>query len=137
MSGVQSGHVALHRRLYLLCAERSIDAMTTPTPGQVKLTEDQYERIELLIDNAATASQCREMLRDDDGIESGLREAVRMNVAEPLMRELAALRASSHPALHASAPEGHLCADCTMDKEPCPTCYSAWWSKSHPNLSQV
>lgn len=52
-------------------------------------------------------------------------------------RELAALRASSHPALHASAPEGHLCADCTMDKEPCPTCYSAWWSKSHPNLSQV
>ena len=69
--------------------------MTTPAPKQVKLTEDQYERIELLIDNAATASQCREMLRDDDGIESGLREAVRMNVAEPLMRELAALRASS------------------------------------------
>lgn len=30
-------------------------------------------------------------------------------------------------AMHASAPEGHKCSDCTMDCEPCPTCYEAWW----------
>ncbi len=36
-------------------------------------------------------------------------------------------------ALHASAPAGYKCADCTMDKEPCPDCYTAWWTKRHPN----
>ena len=36
-------------------------------------------------------------------------------------------------ALHASAPEGHKCADCTMDKEACPICYTTWWHKRHPN----
>jgi hypothetical protein len=36
--------------------------------------------------------------------------------------------------LHASAPTGHKCADCTMDGEPCPICYAAWWEKRHPNV---
>lgn len=36
-------------------------------------------------------------------------------------------------ALHASAPEGMKCADCTMGKEPCPACYTAFWKKRHPN----
>ena len=39
-------------------------------------------------------------------------------------------------ALHASAPAGHKCADCTMDKEPCPACYTVWWQKRHPNTVQ-
>lgn len=29
-------------------------------------------------------------------------------------------------AMHASAPAGMKCADCSIDKEPCPTCLSAW-----------
>jgi hypothetical protein len=41
------------------------------------------------------------------------------------------------PALHASAPRGFLCADCTMDKEACPTCYKAWWQRRHPNVHQM
>lgn len=36
--------------------------------------------------------------------------------------------------LHASAPDGHKCADCTIDGEACPDCYSAWWKKRHPNV---
>jgi hypothetical protein len=40
------------------------------------------------------------------------------------------------PAMHASAPPDHKCADCTMDREPCPTCYHAWWTKRHPKVSQ-
>lgn len=36
------------------------------------------------------------------------------------------------PALHASAPPGHKCADCTMDGEACPVCYTAWWRAKHP-----
>lgn len=40
--------------------------------------------VELLLDNAACASQERRLLRDDDGNETSLREAVRLNVAEPL-----------------------------------------------------
>lgn len=42
--------------------------------------------IERLLDNAATASQVIELLRDDDGEETSLREAVRVNVVEPLLR---------------------------------------------------
>lgn len=37
-------------------------------------------------------------------------------------------------ALHASAPTGLKCADCTIDGEACPTCYSAWWTHRHPNV---
>ena len=40
-------------------------------------------------------------------------------------------------ALHASAPEGHKCADCTIDEEPCPTCYAAWWQQRHPNHQEI
>ncbi len=45
--------------------------------------------------------------------------------------------AGPHPALHASAPTDHHCADCTMEQEPCPTCYYAWWSKRHPNTFEI
>lgn len=41
------------------------------------------------------------------------------------------------PALHAAAPKGLLCADCTMDKEACPTCYKVWWQRRHPNVQQM
>lgn len=41
--------------------------------------------IEKLIDNAATAAQERELLRKDSGEETVLREAVRLNVADPLI----------------------------------------------------
>jgi hypothetical protein len=37
------------------------------------------------------------------------------------------------PALHASAPQGFKCADCTMDKIPCPPCYQAWWQQENPH----
>lgn len=41
------------------------------------------------------------------------------------------------PAMHASAPTGMKCADCYMDKEACPTCYSAWWKARHPHSQQM
>jgi hypothetical protein len=50
---------------------------------------------------------------------------------------LAAKLAEVERAMHASAPAKHLCADCTMDKEPCPTCYKAWWQRRHPNTTQI
>jgi len=40
-------------------------------------------------------------------------------------------------ALHASAPQGYKCADCTIDKEACPTCYRVWWAGRHPTTTQV
>ena len=40
-------------------------------------------------------------------------------------------------AIHASAPPGYKCADCTMDGEPCPTCYAAAWKKRHPHTVQI
>lgn len=40
-------------------------------------------------------------------------------------------------ALHAAAPKGLLCADCTMDKEACPTCYKVWWQRRHPTVQQM
>ena len=40
-------------------------------------------------------------------------------------------------ALHASAPLGIKCADCTMDAEPCPTCYRTWWQMRHPHTQQL
>ena len=46
------------------------------------------EFVERLLDNAATASQVRELLRCDNGEETCLREAVRLNVVEPLLRLL-------------------------------------------------
>lgn len=41
-----------------------------------------------------------------------------------------------HPACHASCAEGFKCADCTMDKEPCPFCYRVWWHCQHPSTRQ-
>lgn len=29
------------------------------------------------------------------------------------------------------------CADCMIDAEACPTCYTAWWAKRHPHVVQV
>ncbi len=40
-------------------------------------------------------------------------------------------------AAHASAPEGCKCSDCSIDNEPCPTCYAAWWKKRHPNVEFI
>ncbi len=56
--------------------------------------------------------------------------------------EIAAARAMLQaappaPAMHASAPTGMKCADCYMDKEACPTCYSAWWKARHPHSQQM
>ena len=51
--------------------------------------------------------------------------------------ELERLASPCSDALHASAPPGCGCADCAMDKEPCPRCYGAWWEKRHPNVMQV
>lgn len=40
-------------------------------------------------------------------------------------------------ALHASAPEGYKCSDCTIDHEPCVDCYTVWWTKRHPNVHRI
>lgn len=40
-------------------------------------------------------------------------------------------------AKHASAPPGYKCSDCTMDDEPCPRCYTAWWQARHPDTCMV
>jgi len=40
-------------------------------------------------------------------------------------------------AMHVSAPKGHKCADCSIDEEPCPTCYAAWWTAKHPNTTLI
>ena len=39
--------------------------------------------------------------------------------------------------LHASAPAGMKCADCTMDGEACPDCYAAWWRRRHPHTHVI
>ena len=44
--------------------------------------------IERLLDNAATCSQVRELLRDDEDEETPLRECVRINVALPLVKAI-------------------------------------------------
>lgn len=38
----------------------------------------------------------------------------------------------SHIACHASAPQGHKCADCTMSGVPCPECYRVHWTTCYP-----
>lgn len=60
------------------------------------------------------------------------------NIAADDVRTLIAeyralLAASPAPTLHAAAPEGYKCSDCTIDGEACPTCYAAWWKVRHPN----
>jgi hypothetical protein len=39
-------------------------------------------------------------------------------------------------ALHASAMEGYICAECALAREACPDCYSTWWRKRHPDAPQ-
>lgn len=39
--------------------------------------------------------------------------------------------------MHASAPPDHRCSDCTIDNEPCVTCYTAWWKKRHPHHREI
>ena len=46
-------------------------------------------------------------------------------------------RPELHPAMSASTPDGVRCPDCTVDGEPCPTCYEAWWSWNHPDVKYV
>lgn len=56
----------------------------------------------------------------------------------PCLRDVRSTeKAVETPAMHASAPQGCQCADCTMDKEPCPDCYSAWWRNRHPDTRLV
>jgi hypothetical protein len=52
--------------------------------------------------------------------------------------QLKRVEAERDEAKHAPAHQGGCkCADCTMDKEPCPRCYAAWWKKRHPDLRMV
>jgi hypothetical protein len=73
----------------LICAVRNnlptIIAALRAIPSAIR---PSVPDVELLLDNAATASQVRELLRKDDGEETVLREAVRLNVYEPLARLL-------------------------------------------------
>ena len=39
-------------------------------------------------------------------------------------------------ALHASAPPGTKCADCSIDGEACLDCYAVWWKSRHPNVQR-
>lgn len=39
--------------------------------------------------------------------------------------------------LHASCLPGNKCVDCSIDQEPCPTCYRVWWARRHPNVREV
>jgi ferredoxin len=41
------------------------------------------------------------------------------------------------PAKHASAPQGYLCADCTMCEDACPLCYKIWWQRRNPHVHQM
>ena len=68
----------------------------------------------------------------DDGLER-LIERVKKFYADASLLQAA----PPAPAMHASAPTGMKCADCYMDKEACPTCYSAWWKARHPHSQQM
>ena len=69
--------------------------------------------IEALLDNAACASQVRELLRDDEGEETVLREAVRMNVVEPLLK---VIRSAKAPFTEATAhPDHPVSARCALE----------------------
>lgn len=36
--------------------------------------------------------------------------------------------------MHAGAPHGMRCADCTMGKVPCWPCYRVWYRRTHPHV---
>ena len=73
---------------------------------------------------------------DARGLERELNAALWL-AAQSALQHTPARVAEGDDALHASAPLGHKCADCTMDKEACPTCYAAWWKRRHPNTVQI
>lgn len=89
--------------------------------------ERPTEKVESMTDENGHTWTLQELLADLDGGEY-------LYLTPKMCADLAALLRSASGALHASAPEGHKCSDCTMDSEPCPQCYEAWWRKRHPNV---
>ena len=80
--------------------QRELNALRAAAPTAQPSGETTVD-IERLLDNAATSSQERELLRDDEGEKTLLREAIRLNVVELLLRY-----ASSQPSREA-VPEGY------------------------------
>lgn len=77
----------------------------------------------------------------EDGVWSYQHEANgRAKARREDAAELSALLSepqAAHEAMHASAPTGYKCGDCTIDNEPCPTCYESAWRKRHPNVIRI
>lgn len=46
--------------------------------------------VEKMLDDAAACSQCHDLLQDTYGVDGHVRECVRLNVVEPLQKELEA-----------------------------------------------
>ncbi len=67
----------------------------------------------------------------------GLPESDCRNLIQTLISKVDEIATEPQSALHASAPTGMKCSDCTIDHEACPACYSAWWKKRHPNVLSV
>lgn len=63
--------------------ERIVAALKASASSETGPSEDEIER---MLDNAACAAQEGGLLRDTDGTETPLREAVRLNVVNPLLR---------------------------------------------------
>lgn len=57
-----------------------------------------------------------------------------MGLTAPEMMDLLNLAVSGLAAMHFTASTGSKCADCTIDDEPCRSCYAAWWDRKHPNV---
>ena len=76
-------------------------------------------------------SDLAKRLRDVEG------HAVTVSLVDALRNEAADVLEQWTGAMHASAPVDHKCSDCTIDEEPCPTCYAAWWQKRHPNHTEI
>jgi hypothetical protein len=68
---------------------RALEAFMSERPGATFKVSAHY--IESLLDNAATAAQNKDLLRTDDDAETSLREAVRINVVEPLLAQFNAV----------------------------------------------
>jgi hypothetical protein len=96
-----------------------------------------------VVETGATARQLAYManldtLRQEAGITAAmLRDGRARKMVEKYTAPQQGEEEQPHDALHASAPKGCKCSDCTMDKEPCQICYSAWWKKRHPNVQNI
>jgi len=96
-----------------------------------------------VVETGATAGQLRyladmDTLRQEAGITAAmLRDGRARKMVEEHTASQQGEEEQYHAALHASVPKGCKCADCTMDQEPCPVCYSAWWKKRHPNVQHI